>query len=77
MLALVHSHGNRNDEFVKREMQEIRDEVEFYKENANVTWNELLKPSMLNRVHIACFTQVCLPSLLIENELTFNRSGRS
>lgn len=57
-LALVHSHGNENDVFVQREMKEIRDEVEFYAKNADVTWKELVKPGMLNRVHIGVFTQV-------------------
>jgi hypothetical protein len=42
-------------------MQEIRDEVEFYRKNADVTWRELMKPTMLNRVHIGVFTQVRTP----------------
>jgi hypothetical protein len=61
VLALVHAHGDERNVFVRREMQEIKDEVEFYRNNSNVTWTELLKPSMLNRVHIGAFTQVCRP----------------
>ncbi|KAE9378613.1 sugar transporter [Stipitochalara longipes BDJ] len=57
-LALVHSHGDENDLFVQREMKEIRDEVEFYEKNDDVTWKELIKPGMLNRVHIGVFTQI-------------------
>jgi hypothetical protein len=60
-LALVHSRGNEKDLFVQREMKEIRDEVEFYNKNANVTWKELVKPGMLNRIHIGIFTQVRSP----------------
>lgn len=57
-LALVHSHGNADDFFVQREMKEIRDEVEYDAKNNDVTWKELLKPKMLNRVHIGVFTQI-------------------
>lgn len=58
VLALVHAKGDQNNEFVRREMKEIRDEIEFYRQNADVTWLELFKPGMLNRVHIAVFTQI-------------------
>lgn len=58
VLALVHAHGNENDKYVMREMQEIRDEVEFDAKNAEVEWKELFKPGMLNRLHIGVFTQV-------------------
>ncbi len=57
VLALVHGHGDENSVFVTREMSEIRDEVEFDQKNANVTWRELFKPRMLNRLHIGVFTQ--------------------
>jgi hypothetical protein len=59
VLALVHAYGNENDKFVLREFQEIRDEVEFDAKNDDVTWKELFKPGMLNRLHIGVFTQVC------------------
>lgn len=57
-LALVHAHGDKNDAFVHRELKEIRDEVEFDAKNADVTWKELFKPGMLNRIHIGVFTQI-------------------
>ena len=41
------------------EMKEIRDAVEFDIKNADVTWKELFRPTMLNRLHIGVFTQVC------------------
>jgi len=58
VLALVHAHGNESDKFVLREMKEIKDEVDFDKNNADVTWKELFKPGMLNRLHIGVFTQI-------------------
>ncbi|TVY82751.1 High-affinity glucose transporter [Lachnellula suecica] len=58
VLALVHAHGNKNDIFVNREMQAIKNEVEFDSKNADVSWKELLKPKMLNRLHIGIFTQI-------------------
>lgn len=61
VLALVHAKGDEKNLFVEREMQEIRDDVEFYRKNSDVTWMELFKPGMLNRVHIGAFTQVCRP----------------
>lgn len=58
VLAMTHAHGDEHDKFVRLELQEIKDEVEFYRTNSDVTWLELLRPNMLNRVHIGCFTQV-------------------
>lgn len=58
VLALTHAKGDEKNKFVEMELREIRDEVEFYRKNADVTWKELFKPSMLNRVHIGAFTQV-------------------
>jgi hypothetical protein len=74
-LALVHSHGDENDLFVQREMKEIRDEVEFYEKNDDVTWKELIKPGMLNRVHIGVFTQVGGSNSLLLTNANENRSG--
>jgi hypothetical protein len=59
VLTLVHGYGNENSPLVSHEMKEIRDEVEFDRESADVTWKELFKPTMLNRLHIGIFTQVC------------------
>lgn len=58
VLTLVHGHGDEHNKFVSREMEEIRNEVEFDRANADVTWKELLKPNMLNRLHIGMFTQI-------------------
>jgi len=58
VLALVHAHGDANSPFVAKEMAEIREVVEFERANSDVTYWELLKPSMINRTHIGIFTQI-------------------
>ena len=58
VLALVHSHGDRNAPFVIRELKDIKDMCEFERNNADVTYAELLKPNMINRTHIGLFTQI-------------------
>ncbi|CAL5872032.1 uncharacterized protein PFLUO_LOCUS6289 [Penicillium psychrofluorescens] len=57
VIALVHSKGDRTHPFVVSEMQEIKDFCQFERENADVTWLELVKPNMIWRTHIAIFTQ--------------------
>jgi hypothetical protein len=56
-------------------MKEIRDEVEFYEKNDDVTWKELIKPGMLNRVHIGVFTQVGGSKSLLLTNANETRSG--
>ena len=58
VLTLVHSKGDPASPFVQRELREIREMVEFEKQNADVTYLELLKPNMINRTHIGVFTQI-------------------
>jgi MFS family permease len=58
VLTLVHGHGDEKNWLVVREMKEIRDSVEFELQNSDVTWKELFRPQMLNRLHIGIFTQV-------------------
>lgn len=58
VLTLVHGHGDRNSPFVMRELQDIKDMCEFERNNADVTYLELLKPNMINRTHIGVFTQI-------------------
>lgn len=57
-LFLVHARGDTNSPFVHKEMEEIREVVEFERANADVTYWELLKPNMINRTHIGVFTQI-------------------
>lgn len=58
VLALVHAKGDRSSTFVHAELQQIRDIVEFERQNADVSYLELFKPSMINRTHIGIFTQI-------------------
>lgn len=58
VLALVHGKGDKDNIFVAREMQGIRESVEFDQRNADVSWAELFKPYMLNRLHIGIWTQI-------------------
>ena len=58
VLTLVHGKGDPTSPFVEREMREIREIVDFEKNNADVTYLELLKPNMINRTHIGVFTQI-------------------
>jgi len=58
VLALVHGKGDRNSPFVLRELSEIKEMCEFERQNADVTYLELLKPNMINRTHIGVFTQI-------------------
>jgi hypothetical protein len=58
VLTLVHGKGDPNSPFVKLEMDEIRQMIEFERQNADVSFLELFKPKMLNRLHIGVFTQV-------------------
>jgi hypothetical protein len=58
VLALVHAKGDVNSPFVRKEMAEIREVVEFERANSDVTYWELLTPKMINRTHIGVFTQI-------------------
>ncbi|KAF1835132.1 high affinity glucose transporter [Decorospora gaudefroyi] len=58
VLTLVHGKGDPNSPFVKHELDEIRQMIEFERQNADVSWLELFKPGMINRTHIGIFTQV-------------------
>lgn len=58
VLTLVHGNGDPNSPFVMRELQEIKDMVEFERNNSDVSYLELFKPHMINRTHIGLFTQI-------------------
>ncbi|PUU81882.1 general substrate transporter [Tuber borchii] len=57
-LALLHGNGDANDPFVRQEMEDIRAMVEFERQNADATFFELFKPSVINRTHIGLSTQI-------------------
>ncbi|KAK0625006.1 general substrate transporter [Bombardia bombarda] len=58
VLALVHSKGDMNSPWVLRELEEIREVVEFERLNSDVSYFELFTPKMLNRTSIGVFTQI-------------------
>ncbi|ODM19403.1 hypothetical protein SI65_04387 [Aspergillus cristatus] len=58
VLTLVHGKGDANSPLVITEMQEIQDLCEFERQNKDVTYFELFKPTMLNRTMIGMFTQI-------------------
>lgn len=58
VLALVHAKGDHNDPFVQTELQEIRDMVEFERQNSDASYLDLFKPNMIYRTHIGMFTQI-------------------
>lgn len=58
VLTLVHGKGDPNSRFVISEFEEIKQTVEWERNNADVTYWELLKPQMINRTHIGIMTQV-------------------
>lgn len=58
VLTLVHGKGDANSPIVVTEMQEIQDLCEFERQNKDVTYMELFKPTMLNRTMIGMFTQI-------------------
>lgn len=58
VLTLVHGKGDPQSPFVSLEMAEIKQMIEFEKQNADVSIMELFKPAMLNRLHIGVFTQI-------------------
>jgi formylglycine-generating enzyme required for sulfatase activity len=55
VLVLVHGKGDPNHPWVQREYDEIKAYCDFERENADVTYLELLKPNMINRTHIGQF----------------------
>ncbi|KAI1462607.1 general substrate transporter [Annulohypoxylon moriforme] len=58
VLTLVHGKGDPHSQLVVREMADIREVVEFERQNADVSYIELFRPKMINRTHIGLFTQI-------------------
>ncbi|KFY37421.1 hypothetical protein V494_04759 [Pseudogymnoascus sp. VKM F-4513 (FW-928)] len=58
VLVLVHAKGDVDSPFVALELAEIKATVDFERQNADVTYLELLKPSMINRTHVGVFMQI-------------------
>lgn len=58
VLTLVHGKGDINSPWVHRELEEIREAVDFENANTDASYRELLAPKMLNRTSIGVFTQI-------------------
>lgn len=58
VLILVHGKGDPNSPYAARELNEIKEVVEFERNNADVSFLELFRPKMINRTHIGVFTQI-------------------
>jgi MFS family permease len=58
VLVLVHGKGDVNHPWVTREFEEIKEYCEIERQNADVTYWELLSPRNINRTHIGVFTQI-------------------
>ena len=58
VLTLVHGKGDPNAPFVTLEMEDIKHMIVFERQNADVSFMELFRPRMLNRLHIGVFTQI-------------------
>ncbi|KAI1121916.1 high-affinity glucose transporter [Nemania abortiva] len=58
ILVLVHGKGDPNAPLVANESAEIQQVVRLDRQNADVSWFELVRPGMINRTHIGLFTQI-------------------
>ncbi|RMJ24011.1 glucose transporter [Aspergillus sp. HF37] len=58
VLTIVHGKGDPNAPFVAREYEEIKAMCEFERNNADVSYVELIKPNMIFRTHIGVATQI-------------------
>jgi MFS family permease len=56
--TLVLGRGDPSRPIVEQEMLSIRNACEFERQNAGVTYRELLKPKILWRLHLGVFTQI-------------------
>lgn len=58
VLTLVHGKGDPDSPFVRIEMQDIQEMVEFERRNKDASYLDLLKPNMLNRTIVGLFMQI-------------------
>lgn len=74
VLTLVHGKGDPEFPSVRREYEEIKAMCEFERQNADVSYLELFKPKMINRVQVGVFTQIWsqLTGMLFSNQARIN-----
>jgi len=58
VLTMVHGKGDREHPLVRAEFQDIKNMVQFERENTDVTYRELFRPRMIKRTFIACSVQM-------------------
>lgn len=58
VLAKTHGSGDPNHPFAVKEINDIREVVEFERHNADVAYIELFRPKMINRTMIGVWTQI-------------------
>lgn len=58
VLDLIHADTKAGSDLSSLELQEIRSAVNFERQNADVSYFELLKPNMINRTSIGVFMQI-------------------
>jgi hypothetical protein len=58
VLTLVLGKGDHTSPLVQYEYSEIKAGIDFERKNADVTMLELFRPTMINRTHIAVWTQI-------------------
>ena len=58
ILADLHGGGNKNDELVRLEFEEIKQQVQFEREEGAKSYADLFKPGVLRRVTLGCSLQM-------------------
>ena len=58
ILADLHGGGNKNDELVRLEFEEIKQQVQFEREEGAKSYADLFKPGVLRRVALGCSLQM-------------------
>jgi len=58
ILADLHANGNRNDDLVVLEFEEIKQQVYFERSEGAKSYLDLLKPGILRRVGLGCSLQM-------------------
>lgn len=58
ILADLHGGGNINDELVRLEFEEIKEQVEFERTQGAKSYLDLVKPGMFRRVSLGCSLQM-------------------
>ncbi|KAI0455052.1 high-affinity glucose transporter [Xylaria acuta] len=58
VLTLIHGRGHFHTPIIRRETNALIEANRLNKQNAKMSWFELIKPKMINRTHIGLFIQI-------------------